>query len=136
MSQQTSIAKCRLRGRVEMAREIDANLSKAFDKDLRLSHPSSKVGNEINDIPVRDHNETGADTSTFSDDINFDGEDIDALNAFSSLFGGLPAVKLGLVDISIWGTKGKSGCQTLMSPVSPLYNKTLNLFPEALTEWL
>ena len=90
-----------------MAREIDANLSKAFDKDLRLSHPSSKVGNEINDIPMNDHDETRAKTSTFSDDINFDGEDIDALNAFSSLFGGLPAVKLGLVDISTRGTKGK-----------------------------
>lgn len=90
-----------------MAREIDANLSRAFEQDVRISD-SSRLNKEDNDSHDNHQHEVVEETSAFTDGINFDGEDIDALNAFSSLFGGLPAVKLGLVDISSGKTKGKN----------------------------
>ena len=67
----------RLRGQVEMARQIDANLTHASAGDAR----DSDEGN-----------------------IQFDDDDLSALGAFSSLFGRLPAVRLGLVNLHAGAT--------------------------------
>lgn len=89
-----TLTKCRLRGRVEMAREIDANLSRALKRGLILGEHGP--GNGRGTKKSVEHLQTdGSD-----DDIDFDEEDLEALSAFSSMFGGLPAVRLGLVDIS------------------------------------
>ena len=75
-----------------MAREIDANLSRALERDLR-------VGSEPGAAAV-DAESGGRGGGAAGSVVHFDAGDLEALSAFSSSFGGLPAIRLGLVDIS------------------------------------
>ena len=92
--QQHKRTKCRLRGQVEMAREIDANLSRALKRDVCVGSAPRVSGAGAGRAGI---NVSGRDSDS---DVDFDRDDLKALSAFSSLFGGLPAVRLGLVDIS------------------------------------